>query len=192
MIEPRLSLAMSMQASPGVYALLLGSGVSRAASIPTGWEVQLDLIRRLASASGVSADPDPEAWYRKEFQQSPNYSNLLGAVAKSSAERMQLLRSYFEPKPEEREQGLKLPTAAHRAIAKLVADGFVRVILTTNFDRLIESALTEIGIQPMVVSTPDAAVGALLLGSFEMHGCEDQRGLPGHAAKEHRGGAIVV
>lgn len=59
---------MSMQASPGVYALLLGSGVSRAASIPTGWEVQLDLIRKLASASGVSADPDPEAWYRKEFQ----------------------------------------------------------------------------------------------------------------------------
>ena len=48
MISPTESLAFTIQASPGVYAVLAGSGVSRAAKIPTGWEITLDLVRRLA------------------------------------------------------------------------------------------------------------------------------------------------
>ena len=143
---------MSIHSNRGVYALLLGSGVSRAAGVPTGWEVQLDLIRKIAVASGTTADPDPEAWYQMTFRQTPDYSQLLGEIAKSPSERMQLLRNYFEPTAEEREDGLKVPTSAHRAIARLVADGFVRVLITTNFDRLIESALSEVGIQPMVIA----------------------------------------
>lgn len=137
--------------------------MSRSAGVPTGWEVQLDLVRKLAAAAGTSAEPDPEAWYVETFGQKPTYSGLLEAVAKSSAERMQILRAYFEPTPEEREQGLKVPTPAHRAVAKFVEKGFVRVVVTTNFDRLLESALTEIGIQPVVISTPDGAAGALPL-----------------------------
>jgi hypothetical protein len=62
---------------------------------------------------------------------------LLDALAKTPAERQQLLRVYWEPSEQEREDGAKRPTAAHRAIAALVAQGFVRVILTTNFDRLM-------------------------------------------------------
>jgi hypothetical protein len=53
------------------------------------------------------------------FGKVPGYSELLGGIAKSSAEGMQLLRSYFEPTEEEREEGRKLPTAAHRSIAEL-------------------------------------------------------------------------
>lgn len=41
MIEPIDSLAFSMHGNKGVYALLLGSGVSRAARIPAGWEIIL-------------------------------------------------------------------------------------------------------------------------------------------------------
>jgi hypothetical protein len=40
-IEPELSLAFSVRSGPGTYAILLGSGVSRAAGVPTGWEVTL-------------------------------------------------------------------------------------------------------------------------------------------------------
>ena len=47
-LDPALSLALTMHASKGVYALLLGSGVSKTASIPTGWDVVLDLIRKVA------------------------------------------------------------------------------------------------------------------------------------------------
>src|ERR1022692_4844100 len=55
--------------------------------------------------------------------------------------RMQLLRGYFEPSEQEREEGRKLPTAAHRAIAQLIAKGYVQVVVTTNFDQLLEQAL---------------------------------------------------
>src|SRR5437879_2506745 len=52
MIDPLVSLAFSVHSSKGAYALLLGSGVSRAAGIPTGWEVVLDLIRKVAKLEG--------------------------------------------------------------------------------------------------------------------------------------------
>ena len=68
MIDPVHSLAFSIQANRGVYAVLVGSGVSRAARIPTGWEVTLDLIRKLAKLCGETCDPAPELWYRKKFE----------------------------------------------------------------------------------------------------------------------------
>ena len=39
MSDPLHSLAFSIYENPGVYCILLGSGVSRAAEIPTGWEI---------------------------------------------------------------------------------------------------------------------------------------------------------
>ena len=167
MIDPVDSLAFSIQANRGVYALLLGSGVSRDAQIPTGWDITLDLIRKLASTSGESAEPDPERWYLEKYKAEPDYSKLVDELAKTQAERQQLLRPYFKRNQEEQEEDTKQPTAAHRAIARLVADGFVRVILTTNFDRLMERALEEAGIEPTVVSSPDQVQGMLPLAHIE-------------------------
>lgn len=163
MIDPVHALAFSVQANPGVYAVLLGSGVSRSARIPTGWEITLELIRKLAVLENEVCQPSPEAWFRNKYEEEPNYSNLLDAVAKTPAERRQLLSAYFEATPEERAEGAKQPTAAHRAIATLVAGGFIRVILTTNFDRLMELALVEAGITPTVISTVDQLAGAIPL-----------------------------
>jgi len=41
--DPLTQLAFSIFENKGVYAVLLGSGLSRAAEIPTGWEITLDL-----------------------------------------------------------------------------------------------------------------------------------------------------
>ena len=152
-----------MQANPGVYALLLGSGVSRAAGIPTGWEITLDLIRQLRRLNDQSCETTPEGWYQNKYGQEPDYTQLLDQLAPTPAERQRLLRSYFEPNEEEREEGLKQPTSAHRAIAQLAAKGFIRVIITTNFDRLIETALNEFQVVPTVLSSPDQVKGALPL-----------------------------
>ncbi len=84
-------------------------------------------------------------------------------IAKSPSERSRLLREFFEPTEEQHAEGRKRPTPAHHAIAALVARGYIRVIVTTNFDRLLELALADIGIQPVVISTADAANGALPL-----------------------------
>jgi hypothetical protein len=162
-IEPILTLAILVHSTPGVYALLLGSGLSRPAGIPTGWDVVLDLVRKVALLVGEDCEPDPAGWYQSKYGETPDYSKLLDQLAKSPAERQQLLRSYFEPDEDEREQGLKLPTVAHRAIAELVAKGYVRVIITTNFDRLMEQALEAVGVTPTVISSADQLSGALPL-----------------------------
>ena len=163
MIDPVHSLAFSIQANRGVYAVLVGSGLSRAARIPTGWEITLDLLRKLAELHEENADPDPEEWYRTRFKQEANYSTLLDSLTKTPEERQQLLRGYMEPNQSEREDGDKQPTAAHRAIAALAARGYIRVILTTNFDRLLETALADEGVMPTVLSSSDQIQGALPL-----------------------------
>ena len=163
MIDPIHALAFSIQGNRGVYAVLLGSGVSRASGIPTGWEVTLDLVRRLAVLQGDNPDPAPEAWYYEKYGKEPDYSDLLEELAKTPAERQQLLRDYWEPNEQELEEGQKQPTVAHHAIASLAAQGFIKVILTTNFDHLMENALRDAGIEPTVLSSPDHVHGALPL-----------------------------
>jgi hypothetical protein len=158
-IEPELSLAFSVHSGPATYAILLGSGVSRAAGVPTGWEVTLNLVRKLAELRGEAAD-DPVAWYKERFQQEPSYSEVVNELALTQDERRSLLQSYFEPNEQDREEGKKEPTAAHRAIARLCSKGYVRVIVTTNFDRLLERALEAEGVAPIVIDTPDAGEGA--------------------------------
>jgi SIR2-like domain len=162
-IEPMITLAFAVHGNPGVYALLLGSGVSRAAGIPTGWDVVVDLIEAVAALRGADTVGDAAAWYRVAYGGEPDYAELLGELAASPSERSRMLRGYFEPTEDEREQGLKLPTPAHRAIARLVAGGFIRVIVTTNFDRLLEAALEAEGVTPTVIATADAVEGALPL-----------------------------
>lgn len=158
-VKPKLALAFSVHSGPGTYALLLGSGVSRAAGVPTGWEVTLDLTRKLAAAEGESAD-DPEAWYRERFGRTPNYSEVVNALASTRDERRALLQGYFESDEQDRDGGSKVPTEAHCAIARLCSTGHVRVVLTTNFDRLLERALEAEGVFPVVIDTLDAVEGA--------------------------------
>ena len=158
-----VSLASSLHAGPGSYALLLGSGVSYSAGVPTGWAVTLDLVRRLAAALGEDPGEDLIAWYREHAAGEPDYSVLLEDLAPSPEDRRNLLESYFEPTDVERADGIKTPTAAHRAIAGLIKGGFVKVIVTPNFDRLLEMALAEVGVQPTVISSAAHAEGALPL-----------------------------
>ena len=149
--DPLTSLAFALHRGPGQFALLLGSGVSRSSGVPTGWGVTLDLVRGLPGAPEGADDDALAAWYQAEHGREPSYSDLVEGLARSQPERRNLLRPYFEPTDEEREQGLKAPTPAHRAIAKMVALGAVRVVVTTNFDRLLEQALQDEGIVPDVV-----------------------------------------
>ncbi|MBB4155059.1 hypothetical protein GGQ80_002976 [Sphingomonas jinjuensis] len=149
-----------MVENPGVYALLLGSGISRAAEIPTGWDITVDLVRRIAAAEGVTEEQDWAAWHKVRFGNSPGYSSLLDALSVTPAERRAVLHQYIEPTADDLEAGRRVPTKAHHAIARLVRDGFVRVIVTTNFDRLLETALKSVGVEPVVIKSTDDLAGA--------------------------------
>ncbi|WP_445501045.1 SIR2 family protein [Microvirga sp. G4-2] len=151
------ALALSLHHSPGVYALLVGSGLSRSAGIATGWEITVDLIRRLAALDGVLEHPDWAAWYHDKYRKEPSYSEILDALASSPSERRSILHGYIDPAAE---SDARRPTEAHRAIAAMVAQGTIRVIITTNFDRLLENALRDVGVEPTVVASEDAIAGA--------------------------------
>ena len=150
-IERLTTLAFSMYTNKGAYAILLGAGISRSAHIPSGWEVENKLIEQLAATQDVTNVKDWHQWYKDKYGQSSGYSSLLEALVRTPTERVQLMKSFFEPTDEEKELGWKEPTMAHRAIAKLAKDGYIRVILTTNFDRLLERALEIDGVIPQVI-----------------------------------------
>lgn len=165
-LTPQVMLATAMHSQPGVYAVLLGSGVSTGAGIPTGWGVVKHLVRCVAAASSPEdgdalrqAEDDPEAWWRDHGKGDLGYSTLLEALAPTAATRQGILAGFFEPSEQDREEGIKVPSKAHEALAQLVKRGTVKVILTTNFDRLTEQALEAAGVSPQVISHPSAVTG---------------------------------
>lgn len=139
-----INLSFTIYSNPGVYALLLGSGISRDAKILTGWEITLDIIRKIAVMEG-ELPRDYGKWYWEKYQETPEYSNLLKKLNITPTERANLLHPYFEPNMEEEEEGLRIPTPAHKCISRLVKYSYFCVILTTNFDRLLKRALEEVG-----------------------------------------------
>lgn len=159
-IERLTTLAFSMYSNCGAYALLLGSGISCAAHIPSGWKVEEELIQQLALTQGIVEAEDWHQWYEETYHEPASYSALLEALVKTSTERVQLMRPFFEPTDKEKELGWKSPTKAHYAIARLVKAGYIRVILTTNFDRLLEKALESEGVTPQVISSVGAIAQA--------------------------------
>lgn len=173
--DPTTQLAFSMYENKGVYAVLLGSGVSRSAGIPTGWEITMELVKRAGIASGAGEQENWLSWYVGQTGQQPNYSSLLETLASTQTERRAIIQGFLEPNEQELEDGLKVPTRAHHAIAAMVKSGHVRVIITTNFDRLMENALRDLGIEPTVVTSVDTLVGAEPLTHtqcyiFKVHG----------------------
>lgn len=155
-------MTFSVRNNPGRYALLLGSGVSTEAEIPTGWAVVNELVKRVAAVAGppIDEDDDPIEWYEETYEEPATYENLIEGLARTQTERRKLLEEFFEPSDAEAERGEKQPTDAHQSIAWLVDNGYIDVILTTNFDQLIEKALRDQGVNPVVISGPESARGA--------------------------------
>lgn len=157
MIDPQTRLAFSIANAPGTMAVLLGAGASRAAGIPSGWEVLVTLIQRVAAAEKIDipAHSEAEAWFERHTGHAPTYSNVLQAIAPTPAQRHALLAAFFEPTEDEP----RMPTDSHHAVARLASAGLVRVILTTNFDRLMEQALEAAGVIPRVVTSAAQIAG---------------------------------
>lgn len=164
-LDPQLSLALAVSRSPGVYALLLGSGVSTAAGIPTGWKIVQSLIGDLAAAAApddpaalAAASGDPERWWQDNVDADTplGYSTLLDQLSNRPAGRDRQLAGFFEATDEDRTENRKVPGAAHRLIAELVRRGSVRVIVTPNFDRLTQQAIEAVGVQPQILATREA------------------------------------
>lgn len=162
MKDYRMSLTFSVRNNPGKYALLLGSGVSTEAGIPTGWEVVEELIKQMTNSveEDIEDHDEPADWYREKYDEDPTYERVIQQSGLSQDDRKGILEEYFEASDDERERGEKTPTDAHQSIAWLVDQGYINVILTTNFDQLLEDALRDRGIRPVIVTGEESARGA--------------------------------
>lgn len=144
-------VAYAMQASPPKrYALLLGAGISVAAALPTASDVSGNMILAVAEGrGGEKVERGGEnnevclAWFEEAFGGEPaTFQHLMKELGISEANRKDGLKKFIYrtdvnggPAP-----GTP-PTEAHRVIARLVKSGRISLIITTNFDTLMEEAL---------------------------------------------------
>ena len=81
---------------------------------------------------------------------------MIELVSKNTDERQSILKEYIEGDHE----SPRRPTQAHLAIARLVKECKIKVLITTNFDRLLEFALSAEGINPQIIDSDDKIKGA--------------------------------
>jgi hypothetical protein len=146
-LDPIVSATVAIAEAPGSYAFLLGAGVPRDAGVPTGrevfWLTVGALYRLEQETSETPSEDELNGWLAETERSELNYSSLLELLAPTQEERRAYLAQFFEGRE---------PGEAHRRLARLAGAGTTRVFITTNFDRLLEHALREVGIEPIVVT----------------------------------------
>ncbi len=153
-INPIFSLAVNLAAKPKTFVLFCGAGVSKDAGIPTGWDVVLDTVRKIymQKHEGRTVSQEQlESWYLSDPKlKDMKYSQILHLLFPSMEQKRTYLKQFFDGKE---------PGEIHNLIAKLVLDGLIRFIITTNFDNLMEKALNNSGLEDRytVISTNDQA-----------------------------------
>jgi hypothetical protein len=148
-----IPVALALHNSPRRYALLVGSGISQGAGIPTAGDITDDLIRQIAG-KGIKSGQHPQDWYKETHNgRAPTFSRLFEELTRSYDDRKAILSRYFEPDITTGQSQKIAPTPAHLSIARLVRDGIISMIVTTNFDPLIEEAIKqETGKTPIVIT----------------------------------------
>ena len=71
-----------MYSNKGAYALLLGSGISRSAHIPTGWDVETRLIEQLAVSSREVIKTDAHQWFKDKYGKRGILLLFIGRIGK--------------------------------------------------------------------------------------------------------------
>ena len=130
MNDLEIFIAHNIFINKGAYSILLGSGISKSAGIPTGWEILIKLISRLAILKKETSIDNYEDWYRKQYKSDPNYSQVIESLTTTKEERVNLLKPFFENVENDNSDEVKKPTIAHHAIASLIKKGYIRVVVT--------------------------------------------------------------
>jgi SIR2-like domain len=148
-LDPLLQLAVGMAVTPGGYAVLLGSGVSLEAGVPSGERILRDTRERLYRTEvgrDAAGSEELDLWLSQGGFDSLGYSGLLEAIFPARQARRDFITGFFRNAS---------PGPTHLVLAEFASRGLMRVFITTNFDPLLEQALAARGLQPVVVS--DAA-----------------------------------
>jgi hypothetical protein len=150
-------VAYAMHASPKRYALLLGAGISVAAGLPSGKDATAKMIREIALSDGKKIEGGEDAkvciqWFTDEFEKPPTFDTLMARLRIGKENRREALQPFILPTDKMNNPLPVKPTQAHRMIAELVENKIVSLIITTNFDHLLEKAIEDVtGTRPVVI-----------------------------------------
>ncbi|WOX55855.1 MULTISPECIES: SIR2 family protein [unclassified Methanoculleus] len=139
-------VAYAMHASPKRYALLIGAGISVAAGLPTASDVSGNMILAVARGRGEKVERGEKnevclAWFEETFGEPATFQRLMKELGISEGNRKDGLKKFISRTDENGDPIPGAPTAAHRAVVRLVKSGTVSLVITTNFDTLMEEAL---------------------------------------------------
>ena len=116
--------------------------------MPTGSQVFHQAVGELYRLEKETSDtPDDDVlidWLSETGRGDLKYADLLELIAPDAATRRDYLAKHFEGRE---------PGPSHAKLALLAEQGFIKVFVTTNFDRLLEHALQARGIEPVVVTS---------------------------------------
>jgi hypothetical protein len=139
------------------YVIFVGAGFSKDAGIKSGWDILIETLKPIyIDENNLSELPENhykliEEWYINHEQYNKlSYSSILELMYDGDLERREYLKKFFiNEKPGE----------AHKQLALMVANRFIRFIFTTNFDDLIEKALDELNLDYDVIYSDDILLG---------------------------------
>jgi tetratricopeptide (TPR) repeat protein len=125
------------------FSLFLGAGASRSSGVPLASEM-IQEWRRKAFRDRAPENSDFEAWCKQQpwCGKDGEYSTLFGMLYKTERARQAHIEKKIRP---------AFPSWCYLYLANVVQAGFFNVIFTTNFDDLVNEALTTyLGYNPVV------------------------------------------
>ena len=113
-------------------ALFLGAGASVESGGRTAQEIATGILRKVY---GTKTNEDLQKFFEKEYNKIATFENVLEAFGTSSKDRRDLIIDFF--------RGMT-PSSGYRYLAALIKAGFFYpIILTTNFDHMLEDAIRD-------------------------------------------------
>lgn len=137
------------------FCFVLGSGASFSSGIPTGGRLVDDWLGPLFRIERPGApDADLQSWAEVRFgvpwdQRAEVYGQVYAARFPDNASGQSALRAILSK---------KTPSFGYHALAQILSQGRHDVVITTNFDNLVEDALVAHGVRSFTArSSADAA-----------------------------------
>ena len=147
-----IPVANALHTSPKRYAFLLGAGISVSAGLPTASDASGNMIRKIAAGKDddwqkvIPNGAKTEAclkWFEEQFGEKATFERLMEKLGISEENRKDGLKEFIYKTDDEGNLVPGNPTDAHHSIARLVKSGMISLIITTNFDTLMEAAFDE-------------------------------------------------
>lgn len=149
-VDPTAALVVNIASAPGTFAFFLGAGISEPAGIPTGGQILKQVCEeyyRTVEKEEPENDLDVVEWAHEELDLDEfTFSSIIEAIYDQNELAEDFLRDKFE--------GAE-PTEAHKILAELASDGWIKTFVTTNFDRLLEDALEASDVSYTTVAKPE-------------------------------------